>query len=176
MAAGKAKERDHDAKLASGAEAHLTNIGTLKIDGQDYTLPEVITRFDDRLAILDKATDARNALKTAVQAEKLDRPVFKQFASGFTSIVLGMFRNDPKTLADFDVTPRKSTKAKISAKAVAVDKALATRKARNTMGKVQKKAIKGVAPQAVPANPPAAVPPAPSVTPEPVPAKTGTQQ
>lgn len=171
MAAGKAKERDHDAKLAAGAEEHLSSAGTLKIDGQDYTPPQIIARFDQRIAVLDQATAARNALKSAVQAEKLDRPVFQQFAAGFTSIVLGMFRNDPKTLADFDVVTRKSTKAKVSTKAVAVDKAMATRKARNTLGKVQKKKIKGVLPQAVPANPPA-----PSVTPEPVPAKTGTQQ
>ncbi len=174
---GKARERDHDAKLKSGTQTHLTGVSSLKIDGTDYTVPEIEQRIDARIALLDKATQARADLKTAVQAEKLDRPNFGQFEAGFTSIILGMFRNDPKTLSDFDIKQRKTAKTKVATKAKAVDQAIATRKARHTMGKKEKAKIKGTvgptppepAPPS-PASPPAAPAPvaAPSATPAPV--------
>jgi hypothetical protein len=50
---------------------------------------------------------------------------------------------DPATLADFGLAPRKSNAKTVQTKATAVAKNLATRKARGTMGKKQKASIKG---------------------------------
>ncbi len=48
------------------------------------------------------------------------------------------------TLADFGMTPRRNTDARtIAEKGDAIEKSLATRKARHTMGKKQKKALRG---------------------------------
>src|SRR5215472_14378645 len=62
----------------------------------------------------------------------------------YRSLLIGMYTSDPKTLSDFDITPRKKApKPKTAKQLVAVQKAEATRKARHTMGKVQKKSVKG---------------------------------
>ena len=54
------------------------------------------------------------------------------------------YRSTPSTLADFGVAPRKARTPLTSSKqAVAVAKRVSTRAARNTMGNVQKKAVKG---------------------------------
>jgi hypothetical protein len=171
---GKSREREHDIKLASGSQAHLPGTGTLKIDGTDYTVPQIVQRLDNRVAVLDKATAAHAELKSAVTIEKMDRPAFKQFVTSLTSIVTGMYRNDPKTLADFDIALHKSTKPKVSVKNAAVEKSLATRAARHTMGKVQKKDIKGTPPATTTA--PATSAPAPSPSPAPAPAAVAPAQ
>ncbi len=172
--AAKSKERDRDTKLASGTQAHLSNLASLKIDGTDYTIPDILARLGTRIGLLDQATTARVDLKKAVTAEKLDRPTFNQFVSGFRDILLGMYRNDPKTLADFGLAPHKTTKPKVETKATAIQKSAATREARHTMGKKQKKEIKGVLPAPAPEPSPAPAPaPSPAPAPAPAPAPSG---
>jgi hypothetical protein len=64
-------------------------------------------------------------------------------------------------MAEFGFSPAKARKASVKTKANAADKAKATRQARGTMGKVQKKPIKGH--PAAPATPPATTaPPSPT--------------
>ena len=76
-----------------------------------------------------------------------------------------MFGGSIDTLATFGLEPRK-TPATVPPveKVVAVQKALATRKARNTMGPKQKAKIKGTVPATAPATPPAAPSPTPAAT------------
>ncbi len=158
--ASKNTERARDQTMAKGTQDHLSNVGPLTITGKQYDAPAIVQRLDARIAVLDGVTQARAALKAAIAAERADRPVFKQFYSDLRSIVLGMFSNDPETLADFGVTSRKAApKPKTEAKLVAIEKLRATRKARNTMGKKQKKDVKGTV-----------VPPTPAPTPSPAPA------
>jgi len=143
MTPTKKNERTHDVTVAEGTQTHLNN-ATLTIDGQQMTGPQIITRIDARVAILDDVTAKKAQLKASMDKEKADRPAFRSFMGSYTSILLGMYTSDPKTLADFDITPRKKApKAKTAEKALSAEKAVATRKARHTMGKKQKKAIKG---------------------------------
>jgi hypothetical protein len=61
--------------------------------------------------------------------------------------------NHPKKLGDYGLAPRKPSGAKsVRVKAAAADKRLATRKARHTTGKRQKKQVKGAKPDAGPAS------------------------
>jgi len=65
-----------------------------------------------------------------------------------------MFKN-PDTLADFGLSPRKSTKKTLETKVTAVVKTKATRSARGTKGPKAKAKIKGAAPAANPTTKPA---------------------
>jgi hypothetical protein len=56
--------------------------------------------------------------------------------------------NAPDTLAVFGLQPVKVGTTTVATKAAAAEKAVATRKARHTMGKVQKKDIHGTPPGA----------------------------
>ncbi len=68
--------------------------------------------------------------------------------------------------------PRKVPKVPVKTKAAAADKTVATRKARHTMGKVQKKDIKGTPATAAPGASPAPAPAAASAAPAAKPAGT----
>ncbi len=157
MNGNKSTERAHDAAMAKGTQDHLSSVGSLTITGKPYTVPQIVQRYDARIARLDGVTAARAALEAAIAEERADRSGFKQFDLDLRSIVIGMFSNDPETLADFSLSPRKKApKKKVSAKLQTVNKALATRKARHTMGKLQKKDVKGTVPAPQPAPSPAA--------------------
>ena len=103
-------------------------------------------------------------------------PVMQDYAAW----VAVTYRSTPTLLSDFGVAPRKGrTPLTSSEQAVAVAKRASTRKARSTMGSVQKKGVKGdvtsvtltpvhapkpVVEQATSSNPPAGAPsPAPTV-------------
>jgi hypothetical protein len=62
------------------------------------------------------------------------------------------YATDTATLADFGFGPVKHTEPSPAVKAAAAVKARATRAARHTMGKVQKKAITGAATAPAPAT------------------------
>ena len=88
---------------------------------------------------------------------------------GLKAWVVSQFGADSQEAKEFGFLPAKSTPKSAATKAQAVAKSLATRQARHTMGRKQKKGIKGtvVAPAApaVPATtvtvaPPAAITPA----------------
>jgi hypothetical protein len=73
-------------------------------------------------------------------------------------------------LADYGLTPHKAkTPLSTEAQAEAIAKSTATRKARNTMGKQQKKLVKGTAPTAPtpPQAPTATTSPTPTTAPKP---------
>ena len=172
---GKKIERDRDAKLVYGTQTHLTNSGPYMINGAQLTVAKILGLLNDRITVLDQATAARAALKTAVNVEKQGRSEFLRFASAYRALILVMYGNDAKTLADFDAAPRKAATKDTAVKAAAIDKMLATRAARHTMGKKAKAKIKGTPAQPAqspaPAPSPAPVPaPAPAVAQAPVPA------
>jgi hypothetical protein len=77
----------------------------------------------------------------------------KGFVGAFRTIVRGMFQN-PTTLADFGLSPRKSTKKTLDTKVTAVAKTKATRTARGTKGPKAKAKIKGTVPATAPATKP----------------------
>jgi hypothetical protein len=76
-------------------------------------------------------------------------PVLK----AFKRIVQGMFSESPDVLATFGLEPVKVGSTTIATKAAALDKTIATRKARHTMGPVQKKKIHGTPPGAITGSP-----------------------
>jgi hypothetical protein len=154
----KTDEHTRNAQMIAGTEARLQGAGPFTIDGKTYTTPEVVARITQRNALLDSATSARAQERTAVATEKTDRPGWNQFINAFRAIVSAMFVNDMQTLQLFDITPRKPAKKTTEVKMAAVTKMRATRKARHTMGRKARLAVRGNVPQA-PIAPAASAPP-----------------
>jgi hypothetical protein len=158
----KTAERAKDSKMLSGTQAHLATT-TLTILGQQLTGPQIATRLQQRITLLDAATSARANYLAAVQAVDNDEPGFKQFVTALSNGLLSMYGNQPQILSDFSVAVRKTPAKKVEIKALAVDKMRATREARHTLGKRQKASIKGtVQPAVASASPAPSVPIAPS--------------
>jgi hypothetical protein len=154
-----------DQKLRDGLVAKQQTIPS-------FTIRNVTIKTTDVIATLQQRIDAANAVEPpratwlmAVQTDRDLRTKTTPTISGVRQALILMFGGSIDTLAAFGLEPRKSpTPVPPVEKVVAVQKALATRKARNTMGPKQKAKIKGTVPATAPAAPPAAPSPTTAAT------------
>jgi hypothetical protein len=135
-----------DQAMIDGTLKFLANLASLPVGGTNMTPADIVKVFQSRVDA-GKAVQTANAARTAAIKADLDtRTKTLAFARAFRRIVLGMFQENPDTLAIFDLTAPKATKVKVATKAVAVAKNKATRAARGTVGPRKKLAIKGTLP------------------------------
>jgi hypothetical protein len=137
-----------------------------------FTIRNVTVKTTDIITTLQQRIDAANAVEPpratwlmAVQTDRDLRTKTDPTISGVRQALLLMFGGSIDTLAAFGLEPRKApTPVPPVEKAVAVQKALATRKARSTMGPKPKAKIKGTVPTTAPATLPAAPSPTTAAT------------
>ena len=131
-------------ELAAGAQKHLLGVTQLLLDGSTFTTPQVIAQLA-MLADLRAAVDAANAIAKGKLAEERSKgPSLVTFLHAFESFVRTAFGGKPEILADFGLAPKKvKTPLTVEQQAAAKAKRAATRKARGTIGKKKKLAIKG---------------------------------
>ena len=169
--------------LVAGTQKHAPN-GPLTLGSTSFTAPSLEQTLQSLVDATIAADAARAAWQDALGKMKATRANVVPVMQDYAAWVAVTYRSTPSTLADFGVAPRKArTPLTSSEQAVAVAKRLSTRAARNTVGKVQKKAVKGdvtsvtltpvhapkpVVEQATSSNPPAGAPsPAPVASPTP---------
>jgi hypothetical protein len=154
-------------QLIAGTKKHFPTTGSLVFGGATYT-PAQIEASLQTLIDLRAAVDAAKATaKAKVAAEKTQSTPARTLMAAFEAFVKVTFGNAPDVLADFGLTPKKvPTPLTPQEKVVATAKRAATRAARHTMGKVQKKAVKGTIttivtppPTTAPTTPVVATPP-----------------
>jgi hypothetical protein len=157
-------------QLISGLQKNQPN-GTIVIDGTSYTTTELIQLLQALIDALSSTVAARTAYRDAVHQSdallKTDGPTVTALKASLR-ITYGP---DSSTLSQYGLSPRKVTVRTAEEKAIAAEKARATRAARHTMGKKAKKAITGATASAAPtvtAPAGAPAPAAPSVTVTPV--------
>jgi hypothetical protein len=146
--------------IASGAQKHFPN-ASLTLAGQTLTTSALEQLLQQDIAATDAADKAHAAWLTAVQAQNASHRALAPVLRALNSYVLAQFGDSVDVgtvLADFGYSPRKVTKVPVDTKAAAAAKAVATRKARHTMGAKQKKAVHGGAPAPSPAPAPAPAP------------------
>ncbi len=146
-----------DQKMIDGIQKFLMQFASLPVGSQTVTPAEIVKVFQDRLDAGKAVLAAEAARTTAVKADKDKRVQTAAFAQSFRRMAQGMFSQSPDTLAEFGLKGLKTPKKTVATKATAVAKSKATRKARNTMGTKQEKAIKGTEP--TPAKSGTATPP-----------------
>jgi len=140
-----------DQTLLGGVLKDLANKAFTVLD-KACTTQDVVTVLQGRISKGLAVIAARAALAAAVQDYRAERAASGGFVSAFRTIVRGMFQN-PVTLADFGLLPRKSTKKTLATKVAAVAKTAETRTARGTKGPKATAKIKGAAPAAPAAKP-----------------------
>jgi hypothetical protein len=129
--------------LIAGTQKHTPN-GSLTLGNVTYAAPALVQLLQGLADALD-ATDAararwQDALKNATDARAKVGPLVADYQAWVSVTYAGA----PSMLADYGVTPRKvRTPLTVEQQAAAVAKREATRAARHTMGKVQKKGVKG---------------------------------
>jgi len=156
--------------LIAGTQKHAPS-GSLTLGSTTYTAAALVQLLQSLADALDAADAAKasweGALKKVNDTEANVEPVIRDYEAW----VLATNRGSPSTLADYGVKPRKvPVPLTAEQKAAAAQKRTATRAARHTMGKVQKKKVTGTvattaapasttAPQPVAQSPAANVPP-----------------
>jgi hypothetical protein len=147
--------KDRLQKAKEGVGKHFANVSTLTIAGVTLTPADLMALIQGELDAMTAYAQAKAGLKVLAQAELNAHAKALPVLRGLKAFVIGMFGNTnaaSSTLEDFGYSPRKAATTTLETKVAAQGKAKATRKARNTLGKKAKKAIKGgTAPAANPA-------------------------
>ena len=138
-------------KSIAGVKKHFPNGVTL--GGASYTTAALEQLFTSYVSAATAAQAARASWRDAVgaahDAKAKALPVHRQLLS-YAATVFGKAQG---TLADFGTAPPTRKTPTVEAKVVAKQKRQATRQARGTKGKVQKKSVKGSAGAPTPASP-----------------------
>jgi hypothetical protein len=149
-----------DQKLSDGLAKHASSIASIVVSNTPYKPADLISTVETRITAADTTQSTRATWQSAVQAERDARARTQALVSGLKQTLQVMFAGSVDTLADFGLTPRKTRVISPETKVLAAAKARATRAARHTMGKNQKKDIKGVisTPATAPSTAPAPMP------------------
>jgi hypothetical protein len=139
-----------DQKLIDGFTKHASTITSLVIAGVTVATKDIISTLQARIVTSNTAQTTRATWQAAVAADRAERQKTKTFASGVRQAVTVAFTGQIDALADYGLTPRKVAVITPAEKTARTAKALATRAARHTMGKVQKSKITGKSPASSP--------------------------
>jgi hypothetical protein len=144
-----------DQQMIAGVQQHLGQLASIPVLGQSMTPTAIVAVLQERIGTGQAAIAAAAARAAATKADELELTKTDAFVSALRLVVQGMYKQTPGTLADFGLKDRKVAKPSAETKAAAAAKSKATRAARHTMGKNQKKAIHGTVVSPAPAPSPA---------------------
>jgi hypothetical protein len=137
-----------DQQMIVGIQQYLSKLTTMTVGSQSLAPADIVAIFQARVASSQAAQTANAARTAAVKADRDKRTQTAPVVKAFKRVVQGMYSESPEILAVFGLQPLRVGTTTVATKAAAVEKTLATREARHTMGKVQKKDIKGTPPSA----------------------------
>jgi hypothetical protein len=155
--------------IAAGVIKHYSN-ASLMLSGTTYNASSLEQAIQKDIDATDAVDQARATWTSLVQKERDSHVALAPVLRALKSQVIANFgdtKNASSKLADFGYAPRKVVMKKVETKATAVAKVKATRKARNTLGKNQKKHVKGTVPAPAPVAAPAAAASSPVPAPSP---------
>jgi hypothetical protein len=115
----------------------------MSLAGEVFTPTDLAKLFQSQLDSADAITPAKGTYKRTVQAYRDLSKRISAVVMGFKQYLWNLYGNNAEALAVFGLEPRKVAKPKAATKAGAVSKSKATRLARGTKGKKQRKATTG---------------------------------
>jgi hypothetical protein len=148
----KTTRSDRNRKAIAGVKKHYANAPSIVVNGVSYKPSDVERVLQDSIDAADATSSTATAFHKAVEAEKAANVKGDVLYRGLRTYLITQFRTNPETLDDFGITLTQKQVPDAKKVATAVEKRAATRKARSTMGKRQKAAIKGQMPVIPPPN------------------------
>jgi len=157
----RAERQAVDRKIQAGVSKHITK--NIVLNGTSVSAKDINAVLQSTMSAEDVCDVLRMQLAEAVKAAKAAESSAKVLKAALKQYVLSHFGESNPAIIDFGYSPRKVAQKTVAEKYLTVEKQLATRAARHTMGSQQKSAIHGQvdtpAPQAsAPAPAPAAQP------------------
>jgi hypothetical protein len=169
------KTQAHDAQVIAGIQKHLQTASSLPLAGATFTPAVLVKLVQSRIDSANGSTAAKANWHSTVVDDKTLNTKLAPVIRALRQYVINVFGDTSPVLADFGFTPPKRATRTPEEKAASAAKAKATRAARHTMGKKQKKGVKGavigITVTPIPAPPPIATEPS---SPTPHATSTGT--
>jgi hypothetical protein len=131
----------------------------LPFGGKPVASKDLQTQLQAHLAAMKSVDDAHAKFSQLVSIEQSQRADIGPVLTGIRSYAAGLYGEKSPEFASFGFKPTITPARTVASKAAAVEKQLATRVARHTMGKRQRAAIHGVVPTNPPPNAPVVTPP-----------------
>ena len=134
-----------DAKMIAGIGKNLASMATVTLNGQPYTLAQLLAVYQADSAAIDATDTAHATWQQRVADEQATHAKTVLVTRALRSFLLGYYGEQAVAiLGDFGLTaPKSNATMSVATKALAAAKGNATRAARGTTGSVKKKAIVG---------------------------------
>jgi hypothetical protein len=129
--------------MIRGIRKRFQGTASLQLAGHTYTPQELMQAFQEEIDSMVEAQRAEAARQAAVAAQHDVRARNVPLHRALENYVRAVWGNSATVLADFAYDQLKEQKKSTETKVNAAKKARATREARHTMGKRQKKAVAG---------------------------------
>ena len=130
-------------QLVAGTQKNLPATSTVDVKGQELKQADIVAKLQGWMPLFQQV-DATNApYRNAQQALQAAAPVIRQFVGLYREALRQVFGKGNPLLADFGLSATQRKTPTPATHVLAAAKATATRKARNTLGKQQRKAIQG---------------------------------
>jgi hypothetical protein len=122
------------------------------VSGQPLTTTQIQALIGSHVLATQSVSAERSRLKQLIAAEQALRAQVKAIVQALRAYVDGTYGLNSPQAEQLGFAPKKRTPPSAATRTMAVEKARATREVRHTMGKNQKKALKGTVPAAPPAG------------------------
>jgi hypothetical protein len=140
-----------DRQIITALTTYFAASATFTLGGTVYKVSELTKLFQDRIDADNGADAQRAAWLVAVAEARGKAAAVATLLPLLRGAVVGTYGPESKTAVDFGFV-KKTSRMSAAVRAQAVEKSLATRKARGTLGKNQRAKIKGAPPVAPPAT------------------------
>jgi len=131
----RATQQDQYRKIVLAIGKYLPGVTSVTLAGTAYTTAQLVSFYQNLIALADSATAAKAALATAVKANDQGHAQSEAVQNAFKGFILSMFAGQEGPLADFTFSPRKVAKESAATKAAASAKRKATLAARKSASK-----------------------------------------
>jgi predicted carbohydrate-binding protein with CBM5 and CBM33 domain len=126
----------------AGLQKYGASLGPqVSINGQSFTIAQLTAVYQACVDDRTKIASARGALSVLVAKQETDDAAKASIDQGLKAAVVGKFGAKSQEVVDFGYVKQPKSPT-VAVKAQAVEQSANTRKARHTMGKVQRKKIK----------------------------------
>ncbi|HZU82221.1 MAG TPA: hypothetical protein VE987_04860 [Polyangiaceae bacterium] len=132
-----------DAQVIAGIQKHLQNVPSIPLGGSAYTPADLAKLVQSRIDSAATVTAAKAAWHATVVSHEALNTKLTPTVRSLRQYVINVYGATSPVLADFGFAPPKTATRTPEEKAAAAAKAKATRAARHTAGKKQKKVVKG---------------------------------
>jgi hypothetical protein len=134
---------DPTGNVVAGTQKNLPATSTVDVNGQELKQADIVAQLQSWIPLFQQV-DATNApYRNALQAVQSVEPAVRQYVGRYGEALRQVFGKGNPLLADFGLSTAQRKTPTPATHVLAAARAVATKKARGTLGKQQRKAIKG---------------------------------